>query len=107
MDRVGREAVLIILGLGLVFGLGSLFLHEVTLKFFCLGFGFGSFCGFAVLPFIDDKKWKPMPLTCSVLAMLGALAFALLSGWSPGHTILLAIGGAAVGYFAPYWAQHM
>jgi len=102
-----KEALLIIFGFGLTFGLGSLFLHELSLKLFCLGFGFGSFCGFAALPFIDDRKWKPMPLTCSALALLGALAFALLSGWSLEYTTLLAIGGATVGYFAPYWAKHM
>ena len=102
-----KEAVLIIFGLGLVFGLGSLFLYELSLKFFCLGFGFGSSCGFASLPFIDNKKWKPMPMTCATLATLGAIVFASLSGWSPEHITLLAISGAAVGYFAPYWAKHM
>lgn len=99
------EALLIIFGFGVVFGLGALFLHEFSLKFLILGFLFGSYCGFAALPYIDSTKWKPKPKTCAVLGMLGALLFALTSNWQIEQALLLATGGLIIGYFAPFWAK--
>ncbi len=105
--NLDKEALLIIIGFGLVFGLGSLFLYELSARLFSLGFFFGAFLGFAALPFIDSKKWKPKPWTCASMGMLGGFAFAYLSGLPPFNIGSLSIGGFIFGYFAPFWAKYM
>jgi len=105
--KIDGEALLITLGFGLTFGFGALFLHEFSLKLFSLGFFFGAFCGFAVLPYIDSAKWKPKPINCAVLGMVASVIFGLLSDWSPQHIALLAISALVLGYFAPKWVKHV
>jgi len=105
--KIDGEALLITLGFGVTFGLGALFLHEFSLNLLSLGFFFGTFCGFAALPYIDSVKWKPKSKTCAVLGMVASVIFGLVSGWSPQHITLLAVSALVLGYFAPQWVKHI
>ncbi len=102
-----KEAILIISVFGLLFGLGTMFSEGARLDLFAIGCSFGAYCGFAGLPYIDKNKWHPKPITCSILAALGALIFANFRELAPEHVSGLVIGGLFAGYFAPYWVRYM
>jgi len=101
-----KETVLIICLFGVFFGLGALF-HELSFKFFFLGYLFGCYLGFAALPFIDSKKWKAKPKTCAALGSIGAMVFARIWNYSPEQIIVFGVVGVILGYLAPAWVKYM
>jgi len=106
-NYLDKEAVLIIIGLGLIFGMGTMFSYGLRLDLFLCGCFFGAFLGFAGLPMFDKKKWHPKPWICAGLAALGAMTFALSRDYTPQHIFALLTSGLITGYFAPYWAKYM
>lgn len=104
--KVDLEAIVIIGGLGLLFGIFG-FIDGLTLRGFLLGLSFGVFIGFAGLPYINDEKYSPMPVTCSVLGAVAGLVIGLERFDTTTSVILLTGAGVIVGYFAPSWAKYL
>lgn len=101
-----QEATLIVSAGGLLFGLGALLAH-FSVQLFAFGFVWGSYLGFAALPFFNRHKWKPQPGICSFLAAALAAVACYFLEVSPSVSGLSVVIAALVGYFAPSWAPHM
>lgn len=106
----GVESFLIAAAIGLFAGL-VVHLNDISRwrpDLFGLGFCFGTYVGFAGLPFIDKARWRPRHVICAVLGGLGAVLFAAITFAVPIWAIALAgVAGAALGYLAPKWAPHV
>jgi hypothetical protein len=101
------EAAAIVAAVGLLFAV--LFhlqdLSSIRLDVLFVGFSFGAFCGFALLPAIDPNKWNQRPLICSLLGSVLSGAFAAYLNYSPTVVSVFAFAGACLGYLAPRWVN--
>lgn len=104
--KIDYEAIVVIFGLGLLFGFSSL-VASLDLTTFLTGFGSGAFLGFAGLPHIDSEKWRPRPLVCALLASFVVTALALGRGDYPYPIAFYTITGFIAGYFAPYASKYL
>jgi len=102
---IDKEAFAIVFISGVALGLGSLF-YKFSPDIFIICFLFGNYVSFAALPYLDAEKWKPKPLICSFLGMIGAAMFAWTLDWSLFRVGLLAVSGLIIGYFAPLWSKY-
>ena len=104
MSKAG-EAALVVTGVGIFFGLIGL-LEVFSVWTFAFGFVWGSYLGFAALPFFNSRKWKPQPGICSLVAVaLVAVSCYFLEVSSTTYWIAIPVA-ALIGYLAPYWAPH-
>lgn len=104
--KIDYEAVCIVLGLGLLFGVLGL-IGSLSFEHFLMRGGFGAFLGFAALPYFDSEKWPARPVTCALIA--GAAAVALTASREQSVMTIIISGGIgfAFGFLSPYFAKHL
>lgn len=104
--NIDRESFFIILIGGVLFGLGAM-LYKRSAEIFILCFLFGSYASFVALPSFDRQKWKPKPLICAVLGMMGAIGFAWFLNWASSHVAIMGAAGFLLGYLGQYWIRYL
>ena len=104
--KLDTEALSIIAGFGLLFGLMG-FAGDTSWNGFLAGGGFGSFIGFAALPYFDSKKWPKRPLICALIACGATIALAVSREQSLTAIATLGTVGFVFGYLSPYFAKYL
>jgi len=102
---IDYEAICIVLGMGLFFGLLGLIGDFSFGSFLVKGLG-GTFLGFAGLPYFDSKKWAPQPLICAVLLSSAGIGLGISREHSGSAIALLGVAGLLCGYLSPYLAKY-
>ncbi|MEM9375811.1 MAG: hypothetical protein AAGA72_06290 [Pseudomonadota bacterium] len=104
--EIDYEAVCIVFGLGLLFGVLGL-IGSLNVEQFLMRGGFGAFLGFAALPYFDSEKWPARPLTCAVIA--GGVAIALAIAREQSFMTVIIFGGIGLtfGFLSPFFAKHL
>ena len=104
--KIDYEAVCIVFGLGLLFGVLGL-IGSLSVDHFLMRGGFGAFLGFAALPYFDAEKWPARPVMCAVIASGAAVALAISREQSLMTMIIIGGIGFAFGFLSPYFAKHL
>jgi len=104
--KVDFEAIAIVTGVGALGAFTSL-IGEFSFTGLVTGFCTGCFLGFAGLSFFDEKRWKPRPLVCGLLAGAATTALAIGRDGNPYPILFYTISGFIFGYFAPYFAKYL
>ena len=104
--KIDLEAIFIVLGMGLFFGLLNL-INEFSFSNFLIFSGIGIFLGFAGLPYFDSKKWTPQPFICAIIAGGVLIALAIAREYSVGTIALFGVSGIIIGYLSPYFVKYM
>ena len=104
--KIDYEAICIVLGFGLFFGLLGL-IGSFNFTEFLIRGGVGAFLGFAALPYFDSAKWPARPLVCAVIAGGVAIALAISREQSTSAIALLGAAGFLFGYLSPSFARYL
>ena len=104
--KIDYEAIAIVIGVGLVFGVVGL-IASLSLNALFLRAGFGAFVGFAALPYLNSRKWPARPLVCAMIGGVVAVLLGLVRQETSSIIVVFGLAGVVLGYLAPLWARYV